>query len=91
MIDGISKFDVTYMKEVSPLLGNTFKDPVEEMTKKIIEAQAQIRSWQTIMNIMEFNEWQCPLTGDVHIVLKYGKIVGCNHIGSAAEIVEDKS
>lgn len=59
---------------------------LEYATNKINEAITMIREWQTIMNIMGYKGWTEPLTGDIHVVLKFQKIIAANHIGEAAEL-----
>ena len=86
-MNGFSKFDPfpiegPYAKQYAP------DEKISEVTDNINRAVASIREWQTLMNIMGFNSWQDPLTKDIHIVIRHGKMREATHIGEAAEIVK---
>ena len=91
MIKGVSNFNPKPIQG-SALLGFSQKSEeqlLDQTIKNINEASAIIREWQTLMNIFAMKGWEDPLTGDVHIVLKYSKIAHCDHIGDAVEKVEE--
>lgn len=85
MINGFSRFDPFI--PVGPFDSNS-DNSLEKVTDRINEAIETIRTWQTIMNVMAVKQWQDPITKDVHIVLRYGKLLSVEHVGEAAEVLK---
>lgn len=85
MIIGFSRFDPFPLERP---FGSREEDPLKTVTDKINNAIESIRTWQTLMNIMGYQSWTDPLTQDLHIVIKQGRLLEAEHIGDAAEKVE---
>jgi hypothetical protein len=86
MIEGGSKFTPWPIQDFYNPIGPD--ETLEKATRKLNDAVFQIREWQTLMNIFGYKGWTDPLTGDLHIIVRHGKLVSAEHIGDAVEVAQ---